>query len=582
MTDHTAMPKAITRYDSISHGGELLAGPGAVPERFNWRTMHGATLAAQFKAALKKLEGLLYVAFGGQPDYAGGQQWYTREHPRCRWRPEQWWEQPSDNPPPDAFWNYLEYAALGDLRAGGAPSAPLRSRSGDPAVQFRYAGHSVYFPQGSVERYVGAPGTTGHAVHDPASTFKQFAAWPDSEDVVVRYTVPPGKTATAVDLVTSVGTIAMAEVSAGVWEATIEAQNQGTWVDWYLAGQFTDAPGVTRHDPYAGETGGVENAPTMAGAVGDPEHDRPSGVAYTFVFYSHYNPYGSGFPELLDENEPHTPGNWLRRGTDAHRFDSSENIQPELVNMCRFILEAFGKVFQHNPGARGDSSLCCFDIPINWRWSGSNVPNLYRSGGKAGTDPLHDNPAQSDAGDENARKTWRGIEMAWRDAANIPGLFPDNVDYGDTESWLAYEDRLYLEPDPLNPPVEAIIRDYADRGLKSGDVIDPVHLVEIIDAVDYLISNGLWKTVLIYRTKASPGSMWGVTCGDWWSYAEIGGDVFDEHTVYPGCHRCCASCVGWKRRDARINELCRAFQAHLGRVPGAEQHLPDGADPGVR
>jgi hypothetical protein len=547
MSEYPITPIAITRYDTVSQHSELVDGPAAAPYRFNWRAVHGAQLAQDFKLALTKLEGLMYVLWGGQPDYAGQQQWYTREHPRCRWGAEQWWQQPTDVPPPDYFWNYLETAALGGLRDGVLPSVPVRSRSGDPRVQFKRSQHSAYFPLGSVERYCGAPGGTGHQVHDPASTFKPFTPWPDSEDVVIRY-VPPGAV-TSIEwlaVITSHDLYPMSEVEPGVWEATIPARTQAEHVWWFLLGNFNGQPQL-RYDPFIGvDAQGDELEPVRRGAISDPEHigssveQRHVDDAYYFVFYSHYNPYASGLPELLDENAPGTPGNWLRRGSDSYEFGSSENIQPGLINLARFVLDHIGARVQHHPSGRGDPELCCQSLPIVWRWSGANTPDLYRGGGKGGTagsSPLHNHPAHGDAGSSDARKSWRGIEMAWQNAADVPGFFPDNWYYGDTESWLTWEDRLTLDPDPLNPPFEAIIRDYGGRGLRAGDAIDPVFLLEIIDAVDYLISNGLVVQVPIHTAPRTPSSseVWNTPCGErheWGWYHNYIDPNFDEQWDY--------------------------------------------------
>jgi hypothetical protein len=436
---------------------------------------------------------------------------------------------------------------MGGLRDGVLPSVPVRSRSGDPRVQFKRSQHSAYFPLGSVERYCGAPGGTGHQVHDPASTFKPFTPWPDSEDVVIRY-VPPGAV-TSIEwlaVITSHDLYPMSEVEPGVWEATIPARTQAEHVWWFLLGNFNGQPQL-RYDPFIGvDAQGDELEPVRRGAISDPEHigssveQRHVDDAYYFVFYSHYNPYASGLPELLDENAPGTPGNWLRRGSDSYEFGSSENIQPGLINLARFVLDHIGARVQHHPSGRGDPELCCQSLPIVWRWSGANTPDLYRGGGKGGTagsSPLHNHPAHGDAGSSDARKSWRGIEMAWQNAADVPGFFPDNWYYGDTESWLTWEDRLTLDPDPLNPPFEAIIRDYGGRGLRAGDAIDPVFLLEIIDAVDYLISNGLVVQVPIHTAPRTPSSseVWNTPCGErheWGWYHNYIDPNFDEQWDY--------------------------------------------------
>jgi hypothetical protein len=384
-------------------------------------------------------------------------------------------------------------------------------------------------------------------VHDPASTFQPFTPWPDSEDVVVRY-VPPAAVMSIewLAVITSHDLYPMTEVEPGVWEATTPARTQGEHGWWFLLGNFNGQPQL-RHDPFIGvDAQGDELEPVRRGAISDPEHigtsieQRHADDAYYFVFYSHYNPYASGLPELLDENAPGTPGSWLRRGTDSYEFDSSENIQPGLINLARFVLDHIGARVQHHPSGRGDPELCCQSMPIVWRWSGANTPDLYRGGGKGGTagsSPLHNHPAHGDAGSSDARKSWRGIEMAWQNAGDVPGFFPDNWYYGDNESWLTWEDRLTLDPDPLNPPFEAIIRDYGGRGLRAGDAIDPVFLLEIIDAVDYLISNGLVVQVPIHTAPRTPLSseVWNTPCGErheWGWYHNYIDSNFDEQWDY--------------------------------------------------
>jgi hypothetical protein len=270
---------------------------------------------------------------------------------------------------------------------------PVRSRSGDPAVQFARSPHSTYFPRGSVQRFCGSPGSTGHQVHDPASAYKAFASWPDAETVTIRWTQPA-----AVQSVESLTLhyriegggaqqVAMAETEpgSGIWEATITppADQQDRWVDWYITGRF-DGAAIDRHDPDTGAT-----APVLGGRVSDPEHDRDPDHAYTFVFFSHHNPYAGGLPEL-----------WplCKRGTDEYRFDASEQIQPQLINLARWCLDYIGRHTQHHPRRRGSAwEHCCIHMPVHFRWSGANHPGHYLSGGKGGSDnvrPLTNSPGR--------------------------------------------------------------------------------------------------------------------------------------------------------------------------------------------
>jgi hypothetical protein len=510
MANFQINPRAITQYDTISHHLERFEESGTDPYRFNWRAVHGTTLGADFKLALKKLEGILYVISGGQPDYANGKQWYDVEHPRCRWLVEQWEEKPTDIVG-EVVVNFYEAAALGEISgAAGSPiGVAVRSRSGDPRAQFKRAQHTDYFPFDSVQR------TDGHKVHDPASTFKPFLTWPNSEDVKITYTSPVGKTATSARVYRSTGSpIGMVPVSPGVWEATIPSHTQGTWVDWYIRAEFSDDPGKFHYDPFVGVTGGIEDTPVYAGEIPDPEHGRAANAAYSFVFYSHFNPYQYGLPELLDENEPHTPGNWLRRCTDSYLFDNSADIQPGLINLARYTLDYIGRYLtEHDPDLRPDY-LCCWRTYIVWRWTGSNTPDLYEPGGKggvSGTDPLHNKPSEPNAGDLDKRRSWRGNPSAW---SSDTAFTAANFDYGGDESWLTPPSRLLLESDPYDDPIfKKNLRKYKDRGLHYGDVIDPIHIQEIIDAVDYLMTNGLVTRAPIHTQPYTFNNPWGHPCG---------------------------------------------------------------------
>ncbi|MCP4593906.1 MAG: hypothetical protein GY842_24490, partial [bacterium] len=71
-------------------------------------------------------------------------------------------------------------------------------------------------------------------------------------------------------------------------------------------------------------------------------------------------------------------------------------------------------------------------------------------------------------------------------------------------------------------------------GLQPGDAIDRTHLLEIIAAVDYLITKGCWRTATIHSARMSPMTAFGRTCG-----------YFEDHLgpIEPSCNnQCCASC----------------------------------------
>lgn len=533
-------------YHTTRHYREMFDGPSATPYRYDQHAVHGSALASEFRDAMAKLEGLLYVVYGAQPLYSEGKQWWENPHPRCRWQPEQIVE--TENEGGDVFFQFRETAALGSLYAGDAPMVPVRSRSGDPGKQFYQSEHHEYFPPGSVSR------TAGHAVFDPASTDRR-QGWHPPESVTVTWTKPASAPApVTLELVTDTAPVVPMDTSDEVvYSATIPARPQDTLVSWYIRATF-EVDGDQIYEPFVGD--GV--VPTFLSGSWEPE-DRPENAAYGYRQFTHYNPYAGGLPELNP---------LCKKGTDEYHFDSSENIDYRLINLCRFVLTHLSKNFQHNPNGRGDASLCCIDMPIEFRWTGGNQPDLYRSGGKGGaggTQPLHNSPPEPDPGDESARMSWRGIEMAWQSGLpgppGMPDIFGENVWYGDTESWLPSEDYLSLQDDPLNPPFRAIMRDYGLRGLRAGDCIDPVHIQEIIQAVDYLIIGGLWRMEPISTKKNTPGSAWGAQCGSyasgWTTYSQdcyvyYGGGPLDDSGVDYQWGGCCESagvdwCIPWTR-----------------------------------
>jgi hypothetical protein len=479
--------------------------------RFRPDALIGTDLRLRFKDALMKLEGLLYAVFGAIPDYENQIPWYDRENPRCQW-PQQLVEQPRDTfGSPGYVESWQITAARGQTHGGTtSPSVPVRSRSGDPAVQFARSPHSTYFPRGSVQRYCGSPGSTGHQVHDPASAYKAFPSWPDAENVTVRWTQPAGvqsvESLTLHYRIEGGGSqqVAMAETEpgSGIWEATITppADQQDRWVDWYITGRF-DGAAIDRHDPDTGAT-----APVLGGRVSDPEHDRDPNHAYTFVFFSHHNPYAGGLPEL-----------WplCKRGTDEYRFDASEQIQPQLINLARWCLDYIGRHTQHHPRRRGSAwEHCCIHMPVHFRWSGANHPGHYLSGGKGGSDnvrPLTNSPEESFSGaSESARMTWRGQDMLWK-GTDWPDLY-GNCQFGGDESWISPPEVVHQDLCPDLPwPANW---DYCRGcGLQPGDIIDPVHLEEIVAAVEFFLDQGVWLTMPTYSMRWSPAGVGGLDCG---------------------------------------------------------------------
>ena len=574
MTTHTIVNAATTcNYATVSHHSERFHDNTVVDYSFDQCQYDNYDITTDFVAAMKRIEGLLYAACGSQPDYANGTQWYGVEHPRCRWGPEQWVQVKNDAG--DIYWNYTETAALGDLYTFAQCHIPIRSRSGDPNAHLATATHHEYFPYGSVTRYCNWPGNTGHQAFDPASNYKKFARWPDPETVTVRYERPSGVPApSAVYLWRSIGGhVQMTEVSPGIYEADIQPQTQDTWVEWYVYGMWS---GDIICDPYPGDG----YIPAVTGRESDPEHRGPTDCNVV-VFYSHYNPYSGGLPELIDTQEPHLT-NHCRRCTDAHTFDRWQDIKPGLINRLRFALDWLVQFCHHNPRNRGTAddgtNRCCPNMPKKFWWSGSNKPYLYLTGGK-GTGPLGTHPLTNHPDEPvppytaHPRRSWRGIPMLYGNASDYeiaPGIsiFADNWEYGDNESWLSNPFYLYLQTDPRDPTKQSLVRRYEYRGLLEGDAIDIVHLQEIIDAVDDLISDKLWNLQYINTMPKTVGSVDGKQCGYYRSLWIYEGETLDDtETVYSGSD-CCESWAGgictplskpaWD--DCAGNEKCEFFR----------------------
>jgi len=572
--------------------GSPPAGAGEI----NWED----TLGGKFALALEQLEGLLYAVFGSRPgayNMSGTWrkcQWYDRVHPRCLWGPEMWERQiitgqTGCNESGNCY-EYKttgkEYAALGEnppCCPMPKPSVPIRSRSGDPARQYERGVHDrTYFPLGSVERDY----STGD--YDPEGSGWFGATQPGRNDAgtelwlatangytqkageaVKFYWTKPGAVATP----TSVTLYYQLKAPGGAWgtwqtaamtlpggkyEAQLSAQQHGTECRWYVKYYYDGDPDVTKYEP------GGDAAPADADA-------------YYLQWFTHFNPYANGLPEMLDSYG----GVNVRHGTDYYQFDGSEVVQPELLNMVRWVLSWLGgdcctgeyetcaetdhrcEAFHHNPRFRGgDQGICCVPMPIRFRWSGSNVHPHYVTGGKGlvGGDtpdprPLHNHPQHvPDEGDtwgsEAARKTWRGINMLYAG----DGTTFDNPYYGGGYSWGTAPGTFKLLYEPDYATYAAVFAKYPTWGLRPGDVIEAVHLQEIIDAVAYLIDNGVWTTDPIKTCKKKPDAYLGKPCDlQYYSWAsgpvsgspfpcadESGGKHYyyvSDH-VYP-CRGCC-------------------------------------------
>ncbi|HPM25459.1 MAG TPA: hypothetical protein PLP66_16230, partial [Phycisphaerae bacterium] len=351
--------------------------------------------------------------------------------------------------------------------------------------------------------------------------------------------------------------VSMSE-SSGTYSATLAARQHGTECRWYVKYSYDDPepenPDVTKYDP-GGDTA--------------PDDDE----AYTLQWFTHYNePYEHGLPEMLADYG----GVDIRHGTDHYEFDGRETVQPELLNMVRWVLSWLGgdcctgeyetcaetdyrsDAFHHNPRFRGgDDGVCCVPMPIHFRWSGSNVHPHYRTGGKGlvggstpDPRPLHNHPTHVPGtgetwGLEAARKTWRGINMLYAGE----GTTFDNPFYGGGYSWGTAPGTFVLlyEPDYASEfgDEARVWSTYPHWGLRVGDVIEAVHIQELIDAVDYLIDDGVWTSTPICTRKRTPGSYMDTECGYHLSVI-VQDNAHEEWMV--NCEKCCANadlCTGW-------------------------------------
>jgi hypothetical protein len=608
----------------ILPAGSAPASPGEI----NWED----TLGGKFALALRRLEGLLYAVYGSRPaaysDGGGGWnkcQWYDRLHPRCFWAPEIWAPeftfegQIGCTNPEDAeelgccSFTIGEYAALGDapgLVTVPTPEVPIRSRSGDPEEQ--YADDSIahdrtYFPVGSVSRV-----SIYEVAHDPVGKGWFGATLPGRQDsqswldesngyiqygsvahpadfVIFRYQLPGGEQEpTHVKLHYKLDsgswtTVTMATYGGGLYTYTLAAQNHGTECRWYVEYFYDPAEGddVTRYDP---------------GGQSIPEEED----AYYLQWWTHYNPYQYGLPEL-------DPG--TRHGTDWYMFDASENIQPHLITIARFILSWMGgrtcEIYDndvsrngceetearhggihHSPRLRGSGGECCSNWPIRWYWSGSSPWPHYRGGGKGSesslTYPLYNRPGEPDDaaidGRIGARKTWRGTWPMFR------GLPLENPEYGDGFSWGVPPGQFQLWYEPSLDEKAKVHATFPGIGLRDEDVIDRVHVQEIIDAVEYLVTYGVWTPARICTRKRTPESFMGDECGH---YQGNGNSLLGESTYewiteeITVCQKCCSnnsSCSGgshamgwylynWNENDGVVDDAW--YNPDIGCTPHA-------------
>ena len=142
-----------------------------------------------------------------------------------------------------------------------------------------------------------------------------------------------------------------------------------------------------------------------------------------------------------------------------------------------------------------------------------------------------------------------------------------NYDHGDDETWKPWGNTIKLERNPIDPTDWVHMRLYGNRGLKPGDVIDPIHIIEIIEAVDYLIDKGCWKTQRVSKHKRSVHTFGGLDCGESYGCGKNYDEPFDCHSTYNGGQLACdwwnPDLGGWDNYPAPTSwENCKS--GHTG------------------
>jgi hypothetical protein len=530
----------------VSHGDDLYKSGVAPAEWYDSRDWESPDdLAERFKTALTKLEGLIYAVCGAIPaSYEDALQWWHNDNPRCLW-PDQRFYRPEQHDPPaidlhERFY-YLETGQDGTILHRDGTGLSIGdtgyfdwSRSGTQRQQWIVSGpHSSWFPFGSIVR------TPAGTCDDPE---------PD-EDVTITWTVPTAKslitvtsaTLTYYDGSSPPGQLAMVKVD-NTWSATIPGAANETVIRWFIS-IVVDL--VTICDPH-GET--EEDEPSLVLPADEDPDSWPGNrllakAAGTSYYYEHFAHSGQvyAFPELLWEyfDIPE-----LRKSTGTWQFRPWTTIRPGLINLCRWLCDWFGDHFSHDPDVRKYKRTCCDNAPIRFRWTGANVPHHYREGGKAGVFPVHDQ--EDDAGDAIARRTWRGQEVPFDYSPNF-AAGERSMRYANDESWRApateSEWTAINSDSDLDFPGGFFHGGYK-RGLRTGDRIDRVHLEEIISAVDYLCTNGVWAKREIVTCKRTPEGDYGfggggpLACG-WDNDWELDGETWDDLGSLYLCERDC-------------------------------------------
>lgn len=575
--------KEKTMLVTTSHVEETVGSSGQ--RYFDLRALRDNDLADRFREACKKLEGLMYAALGSVPaSYADGKQWWESEYPRCLW-PEQAFVYSfgGPNPPTGEYgsWYYLPgcNGRVGTLAKTG--SVPIGStgyfdwsRSDTITRQYRRLNHNTaFFPAGSVERTCAAG-----EYDDPMP----------NEPVTITYRVPADVQSRvgAVTLYYQIGSgglasLAMTSDDGGqTYTAEIAGQDDGTPVLFYLQVVTTDETPLTMYEPCGASS---DTPPTLAAIPDDPSDSPPGwghnlqaqGTSYYYRVFEHRHQYAAGFPELIWEDYSGAKAAGLKRCTGTWQFKPWTTIKPALINLCRFMLDYLGSKFHHHPARRGSHGSCCIFLPIIWRWSGSARPWHYKTGGKGGDDevrPLHNNPDEANVGSLDARRTWRGAPGLFQTYMDNMANYHEALEYADDESWRSWPlgaAYLYKETGPWAP---GGFRSHgSDRGLKEGDVIDRVHLLEIIAAVDYLIENGLWYHDVVPTCKRTPTSCfpWSGDYGREMRYQSDRPDLcYDVVTCFDTCQR--GECITGEEPIVPYNAPASGAACRAGEGEGVE------------
>jgi len=514
-------------YSTLSHY-ECAKHTDGEPGKPTWGDFP-ADLATRFRDAMEKLERLCYAIYGSvparwEPPYFCWN-WFKRVHPRCLWGPEQWAEHWKGDHLSciDYGYEFYELGARGESYYSTVPKpvVPSKSRSGDPMRQRLDADLRTfdrdYFPIDSVTRSGDQIGYDGRHTYDPKGFLP--VTWLGignglldnfpGENVEITYTPPSGKTVLSASLFYRTGTtwneVPMSE-SGGVWRAEMPTFFHNATVYWYIRAEFegeNSGETVVKYDP------GGDEAPT-------------ENSAYSFVAYTHWSPYPHGLPEVWEK---------CKHGTDYYEFSADETIQPELINLARFVIDYIASETVYNPENMSGWE-CCMSAPVSFRWSGSAPWPHYVSGGKSGVLPL--TGRNEDNGLPWTRLSWRGADNWWGYGSY----------YGPGGSWLSPLQTLHLAYEPaFSWDSCEIYWTGRSRGLQRGDVIDVVHLEEIISAVNFLVSNGIWIQRPVKWTPATPNIefAFGFPCGKSLSYnPEVSGS---EDYGYDCFQACCESCV---------------------------------------